>query len=80
MVAYCDTVMTDKIRIETVLPPEIVADLGTVINSGLSDEDIARNVKALLKTQERLLVRKGTTAGMVAEDLLKKNPSRKPRQ
>ena len=64
--------MTDKIRIESILPPEIVADLGTVLESGLSDEDIARNVTALLKTQEKALVRQGTTSGLVARDLLEK--------
>lgn len=64
-------------QLETILPPDVVADIGEVLCSGLPPEAVTKNLQALLKSQEPNLVKEGLTAGMLVDLLV--NQQRKPR-
>jgi hypothetical protein len=58
-------------RLEHILPPDAIADVGTILSAGLPDEAVARNIEAILHSHERCIQARGYSSGVLAQEIIK---------
>lgn len=62
-------------KLTDILSPETLADLGTVLESGLPDDLVAKNIQAVLQANKQQVGRAGFSPGTLAKRIMDERQS-----